>query len=916
MDNSHPGNKPILWLREITTQDAPFAGGKATVMGELSRKGVLVPDGFCISARVYQETVTGNEMVASQVQSELDAIDYDNYESLRTHAAAVRAVICRVELEGGIAREIEQSYRTLAERTSSQFVAVRSSSALEDRQEASGAGQHDTFLNVSSFPLVLDSLKKCWASFWNERALAYRQAHGLSHFDASMAVLVQSMVQSEVAGVLFTRDPLTGANCFVINASGGLGEAVVSGRVTPDEYILDGQSLSELSFIPGRVNPGFQAPTQEDRPSIVNLEAEQPSGRCLSPEQVQALARLGQKIEAVFANPQDVEWAIAQGRLYALQARPVTALPPHPSASFFTDPIPAGNELWTSAFFSERFPHPVSPLGWTLIKDLIIDSAIRQPLRFTGLAHFDEPHFVRVYQGHPFVRVQAYQMMFKFFPEALLPADAPTFFPGGYTAMRKETGGPSFADFIFSVARTLLTSLDWIPWNYLIWRRFAVDFSNQVDRIDAAIDRPIKMTAAALLEQVEALNRLNARLLSLHRWSLVYANVLMALLNRYVKKWALSYHPEAASLNLVAGLFNQTTRLDQELWNLARLAVKLSPGGRQKYILGRDEDVEQPSGDPEYAAGMELRRRFVAFLQRFGHRSASLDIFFPPYRSDPGQVFDLLNASGLADLSSPAEKIERQRRFRLQETTRIKQALTSSWLERLFPLRWLYFRTGLHFSQVYMQLREDQRFAWQKSLAVQRKAFLRVAEEFAARGIFESPDAQKDIFFLTAPEVKALAYKQLEPGELRQRIAARKAEFSRLQRSYYPPFLEGNNPYIVQAPNQPGISAGALQGIPISPGIARGPARLVTSLEDLRQAASLVLPGDILVTVATDPGWTPLFSRLAGLVMETGGQLSHGAVVAREYGLPAIAGIEGATALIKDGDMLVINGSEGSLMRL
>ena len=913
MDNSQSRNETILWLKEISSQDAPLTGGKSAVLGELSRKGILVPDGFCVSARVYREAVIGNGRVARQVQSELDAINFDDLESLRAHAAAIRGLICRVELEAGLRREIEQSYRTLSERTGSHNVSVRSSSTVEDRQEASGAGQHDTFLNVSSFPQVLDSLKNCWASLWNERALAYRQDNRLSHFEASMAVLVQTMVQSEIAGVLFTRDPLTGANRFVINASRGLGEAVVSGQVTPDQYILDGDTLAELSFIPGREGPGFQAPAGENRPSIVNLEAGRPSGRCLSPDQVQSLAGLGQQIEAVFGTPQDIEWAIAHDRLYTLQARPVTALPPFPSASFFTDPIPARNELWTGAFFSERFPRPVSPLGWTLIKDLIIDSAIRQPLRFTGLAHFDEPHFVRLYQGHPFVRVQAYQMMFKFFPEALLPADAPTFFPGGDTAMRKEASGPLFADFIFSVARTLLSSLDWIPWNYLIWRRFAVDFSTQVDRIDAAIERSPKLTAAALLEQVEALNRLNAGLLSLHRWSLVYANVLMALVNRYVRNWTRSDHPEAASLNLLVGLSNQTTLLDQELWNLARLADKLSPGDRHKYILGRDEDLEQVSGDPEYAAGMELRRQFVVFLQRFGHRSASLDIYYPPYRSDPAQVLDLLNTSGLPDPSSPAEKIERQRRVRLQETARVKQALTRSWLERLFPLRWLYFRTGLSFAQIYMQLREDQRFAWQKSLAVQRKAFLQIAAEFAAYGIFESQD---DIFFLTAPEIKSLVNQEPEPAELRRWIAARKDEFSRLQRSYYPAFLEGNRPYIVRPPARPGDRTGALQGIPISPGIARGPARLVTGPESLLQVAALVQPGDILVTIATDPGWTPLFSRLSGLVMETGGQLSHGAVVAREYGIPAVAGIAGATAMIKDGDMLVINGSEGCVTRL
>jgi phosphohistidine swiveling domain-containing protein len=909
------GNETIFWLREIEQLDAPLTGSKAAALGELSRNNFQVPDGFCVSAKAYQAYVTGNNKLASQLQIELSAINYEDFESLRSHGVAIRGLISAIELDKGLAAEIERFYLQLIDRSGTNFVAVRSSSTVEDRQNASGAGQQDTYLNVSGLPDILDSIKKCWASLWNEQAIAYREKNGFPHFNASMAVVVQSMVESETAGVLFTRDPGTGADHFVINASRGLGEAVVAGRVTPDEYLVDRKSLIEIQFRPGQTDP--PTTTGGGESSLKKLREGRSGGRCLAPEKVHALAELGLKIESLLGSPQDIEWGLVEDRIYILQSRPITALPVSSAVAFFTDPIPESKTLWTSAFFRERFPQPVSPLGWSLIKDLIVTAAISEPLRFTGLTRFDESRFVRLHQGHPFVNVQAYQMMFKYFPEALMPADAPTFFPGGDMAMRKKVDFPRFSNFIFSVAKTLLSRIDWTPWNYLFWNRFALHFSKEVDQIEAEIEGSRNSSVVFLLERVERLNRLCARLLGLHRWSLVYANVLMTILKRTVRSWTHFNNPDEVSLNLLGGLSNQTTLLDQELWKLGRLAEKLSETGRETYILGADEELLKRTMDPDYANGMELRAQFMAFLKKFGHRSTSLDVLYPPYRSDPAQVLKLVNDAGpIANTVSPEAKVEGQRRVRLAETDRVKLALSQTWLDRLFPIRWLYFRTGLTFTQIYMQVRESQRFYWQKSLAVQRRALLSIAAEFSSQGIFQSQAGQNDIFYLTLPEIKEFAANKLDPAELHQRIADRKDEFSRLRRFYYPPFLEGNLPLIPLSTDHTNGIGTKLQGIPISAGIVQGRAHVITSPAEISQAIGLVGDGDILITIATDPGWTPLFSRLGGLVMETGGQLSHGAVVAREYGIPAVAGIVQATTLIKDGDLILLNGNDGSVIRM
>jgi phosphohistidine swiveling domain-containing protein len=910
------GDEHILWLRQIRQQDFERAGSKAANLGELIRSGINVPDGFCISSQEYKGRVSGDSKLFDLIKKELAAIDFKDFENLKAHSAAIRALICGVSLEAEFENEIRQAYLRLVEQTGADLVAVRSSSSIEDRRDASGAGQQDTFLNVSSVENLLEKIKQCWASLWNERAIAYRETNGFSHFEAGIAVLIQSMVPSEVAGVMFTRHPLTGANQIVINASWGLGEGVVSGKINPDQIVLDGAALAEIGFRPGNQNKtGITVTTGGANPankSNHDLSAK----RCLAPDQAVSLAEIGKKVEAIFGPPQDIEWAIAADQIYVLQSRPITTLPsPHPD-SFFTDPCVENDSIWTGAFFIERFPHPISPLGWSLIKDPIIEFAIREPLRFTGTSKFDETWLLRRYLGRPFINVQAYQMMFKYFPEALMPADAPNFFPNGNTAMRKEVALPHFKSFLLALLRTLTRSLDWAPWNYQIWKRFAANFAKKVTQINREIELTNTLPISDLLARVDQLNQLSSSLLRLHRWSLLYANVLLALLKRYVRAWTKLEHPDEVSLNLVGGLSNLTTSLDNDLWKIGQLAVKLAPAVQRRYMLADETELSEAAHTSEFAAGMVLRKQFSTFLAKYGHRSTSLDILYPPYQSDPSQVLELIQSQESSDSVSPAEKVEAQRQKRTLETKRVKQILTQAWYERLIPLRWIYFKIGLKYTQIYMQLREEQRFYWQMSLASQRKAFLKISELFASRGIFKTPCLLDDIFYLTVQEIVAVEKGTLMPDEVQRRINSRREEFKRIERMGYPQFLHGDNDLQSNQLSSPAGGRATLQGVPVSTGKIQGRARVITSPENLDKVFSLINQGDILITMATDPGWTPLFSKLGGLVMETGGQLSHGAVVAREYGIPAVAGIEGATGIIKDGDLLIVNGSEGFVVRL
>jgi pyruvate,water dikinase len=686
-------------------------------------------------------------------------------------------------------------------------LAVRSSATVEDSSSLSFAGQASTFLNVP--PERLDeAITNCLASLNNPQALSYRTFHNLP--TGEMAIFIQLMVPAEKAGVAFTRDPVTGEEVVVIEAVEGLGEALVSGAAQPERYQIG--------------------------------KGEEPQGgKILSAQEVKEVAEMALALERTFGSPQDVEWCYREGELFLLQSRPLTVEGSlrRKAWLFFTEP--GGEETWTSGFFNERFSEPLSPLGWSIIKPLVEELAFRDPLRYMGFRDAEKLRATRLYFGRPYVNLAIFQRIYRPFPDFLLPEGARGYFPNGNAGLRKAIPLPLL--FPISLLRYFFRDpLNWSPLNWWVWKRYTSLHRAQLQSLRSALDstdNPAELWS--LMEKAQALNR---RLLSIHRWSLTWADISYGLLKLFLRFWLKPREATKVASELLSGLGTKTADMGQALRELLH-----SP---------------------------EQEKALRDFLRVHGHRSFSLDIYRPTFAEEPEQVLKL------------ASSLEPRR-----ESGRAKPLVFRD------PFRGVLLALLLALAKPYALLREEQRFYWQEILAFMRQTALKIGKVLENQGKLSDGSL---VFFLTWGELREACLGKPVPLPLAQ---ARRAVFRELEEAdpaaVYPLFLQGDKPMGEKA---------AWEGIPVSPGIASGPAKVVLTPSGLDK----VQPGDILVVRAIDPGWTVVFGKIKGLVMEVGGQLSHGAVVAREYNIPAVTGVKGATSNLRDGQEVIVDGYTGRVI--
>lgn len=597
-----------------------------------------------------------------------------------------------------------------------------------------------------------------------------------------------------------------------------------------------------------------------------------------------------------------------------------------------SDVVSADDYLWTAGFFNERFPDVVSPLGWSIVGSLVERSALHEPLEFIGYRLPPDYPLTKAQGGRIYTNVGVFQRLYRMFPASLVPSDAARYFPHGDLALRLAVAPPPPARMIASILRTLLTEPGWHPWNYRTWERFVPDFEAHV----AAARLRIELTAEPerLLHEVGQLMQASLSLLRLHRWSLTYADVVYGVLQRLVSEWVGTQIAHDLSAILVSGLENRSTATDQALWHLADHVLRLG-AGRRACLQVCDFDAFV-AGFGESDSERAFSRALDEFLSEYGHRSPSLDIRYPAYTDDPSEVLALITR--LAETSAdPAERLAKQRERRKAAWREVAHTLRAS------PLRWRLLSVVVHLAQRYTVLREDQRFYWQKSMSAKRLALVKIGVSLSRHGAVRAPD---DIFYLTLREITGLVRGWLPSEAMRTLIGQREAEATGDEP--YPPLLVGQTPLATGQPEPAGLTgetsfgeildqsaytsstppfpevktshaaAPVLIGLGASPGRAQGRAVVVggpAALPHVVHRLATHPTGDqaILVASATDPAWTPLFLRVAGLVLERGGQLSHGAVVAREYGLPAVVGVKGALEHIVDGALIAVDGRAGTV---
>ncbi len=866
----------ILWLAEITPKDGAEVGGKALNLAAVVRAGLPVPAGFCVTTTAYEGFLTANRLEAA-IRS-LRSLPADK---VREATLQLQQAIRAGQIGSQTRDEILRAYRQLAgsDLNACLPVAVRSSATAEDLPTASFAGQHSTLLNVRDEQQLLSAVLECWASLWSPRAITYRRRQDTAQRWPLVGVVVQLMVDAEAAGVAFSIDPIHGEEKVLIEATWGLGETVVCGDGGLDRYSADRNTFVEIE--PPSIGQKVRKRVLSPKGGVLNVEvpAEMQDARALTHEQVTQVAEATLALEQYFACAQDVEWAFAQGQLSILQSRPITVT----GHTFFTDVLPGDNTIWTSGFLNERFPLPVSPLGWSVIRELLEELAFRDPLRYLGLAGVDRIRITRLYRGHPYVNMFVFQTLYKVFPDSLLPEDAYRYFPDGKIELRRSVGYPRSAldpRFLLSMIWHFMQEPKvWSPWhNDRVWAAFTErherrgqQLATRVHGLSQADTRMERLWAA-----IQEAQQWNAKLLALHRWSLTHADLTYSLLRRLVRAWSEHQDPAGLCARLVTGLPNKSLEMDDALRDLAQIEDRAA-----------------------------LSTALEAFLIRYGHRSFHLDIYHPSFADHPGQILAVL------------KQLRSETHRRVEERTTDRRMAVQSMHHSLGrgPLGWLkraLVDHVLHLSQRYVPLREEQRFYWQRMLAIMRKLFLLLGKRMEAAGVLAHAE---DVFFLTKAEIETYVQDEASGEEYAVLAQTRQRQFARLCEGFeaapertYPPFLHGNRPLELAAAER----TRQFSGRAVSPGLGRGRAVVLFSPAELYK----VQAGDVLVTRSIDPGWTPVFGLLQALVMECGGQLSHGAVVAREYGLPAVAGIVGITELLHDGDTVIVDAQNGVVIKV
>ena len=821
----------IVWLEQVGAGDLALVGGKAANLGELVRAGFEVPRGFVVTTGAYHRRYLDGSVPPA------------------------------------IAAEINEAWRRLTDgpepagpsgpETASEGarVAVRSSATAEDLPEASFAGQQETFLDVDGPEAVVRAVAACWASLYSERAVAYRQEHRVDPAGIGIAVVVQLMVDAESAGVMFTANPVNGRRHeTMITAAHGLGEAVVAGTVNPDTWVIDRDTHTVIAF--DRGEPASATPGQRASPPLTE-------------ERALELAELGDRVEAHFGVPQDIEWAKDAAGLHMLQARPITALP-EPTADV-PDVWPSEpRSMYFRASIVEQLPDPLTPLFADLMAEAVPTSlqALMDDLgeavgRRPGLLADLDIDFPTV-NGYAFYRY-ANDAMLRV-TGASAPAMRLLFRGGGAFFLRRwrDEGLPAYEATVAA------------------WRA----------------RRPDELTASELLAGVRELLGAGCRYYT-------FVQTIIPLSGAGELSWHALHRslvgvPREPVETYLLGLDSAPLRAEQALWRLSEWVLQDAALASALADPAVDARGEAPDAvDP--GTWQEWRTRFADHLDAYGHTVYNLDFVNPVPADDPAPILQALRFALRGDAVDPFARQARLAAGRIRATDDLLAALD--------PMRRALVARSLTWMATVVPAREDALAAQGLAWPVMRRLLAELGRRLVADGVLA---AQDDVYWLTQDEAERAASGRPLPGAS-ERTADRRA-LQRGQALLRPPqYLPVNK--LMSAwgrflpANADASSGDVLRGNAGSGGVVTGRARVIDGPADFAGFT----PGEILVAQITTPAYTPLFAVAGGVVTDVGGVLSHGSIVAREYGIPAVLGTGTATARVATGDLITVDGSRGEV---
>jgi phosphoenolpyruvate synthase/pyruvate phosphate dikinase len=869
----------VLSFQEIDRSKFFVAGGKGANLGELSRiGGIRVPEGFCITTEAYKK-ITENNRELDNLLEELTSPKAEGRENIGEISAKIRMAIERIPIPNDIAEEIAGYLTKSGEKNA---FAVRSSATAEDLPTASFAGQQDTYLNIIGKEAILKHISKCWASLFSERAVIYRIQNGFDHRKVWLAVVIQKMVFPQVAGILFTADPVTSnRKVLSIDASFGLGEALVSGLVNADIYkvckgkVIDKKISTKKLAIYALKDGGTKE--QEIEPGRQTRQA-------LTDGQILALERIGRTIEEHFGRPQDIEWCLVDGSFYIVQSRPITTLYPIPEAN------DQDNHVYVSVGHQQMMTDPIRPLGLSFF--LLTTSA---PMRTAGGRLFVD---IAHYLASPVSREKIIEVLGQHDPlikDALMTIVGRAEFENSVADDKKVPSG--------SGGNGGSSGNKVMSWSFPAQSEnnpaIAADLIKSSQTSIEELKQNIQTRSGAelfdfILEDISLLKKILFNPQSLD--VIMVAMHASSWINENMMKW-LGEKNMADPLSLSVP-DNITSEMGLALLEVAD-AIRPYPAIVDFLQHVKDDDFLDQDQLARFDGGRETREAIDAYLDKYGMRCAGeIDITRTRWSEKPTTLIPMIlnNVKNI----EPKAGIQKFEHGRL-EALKKEQEL----LDRLKRLPDGNEKAGetkrmIGLIRNFSGYREYPKYGMVSRYFVYKQALLKEAGRLVQAGVVHK---KEDIYYLTFEELREVVRtNKLDHQVIRQR----KEEYKLYEKLTPPRVITSDGEIIAGEYKREGLPAGAMAGLAVSSGVVEGRARVILNMED----ADLE-DGDILVTSFTDPSWTPLFVSIKGLVTEVGGLMTHGAVIAREYGLPAVVGVENATGLIGDGQRIRVNGTDG-----
>lgn len=862
----------VLGFQDIDRTKLMVVGGKGANLGELSRiEGIRVPDGFCISTEAFKR-IMGETPVINELLDQLSLLKVEDRDKIGELSSEIRRVIEGIAIPEDINKEITRFLFGLGEKNA---FAVRSSATAEDLPTASFAGQQDTYLNIIGKEAILKHISKCWASLFTERAVTYRLQNGFVHRKVHLSVVVQKMVFPQASGILFTADPVTfNRKVLSIDAGFGLGEALVSGLVNADIYkvrngkVIDKKISTKKRAVYALKDGGTKE--QETPP-------EQQNRQVLTDEQILQFERIGRKIEEHFGCPQDIEWCLADDTFYIVQSRPITTLYPIPEAD------DQENHVYVSVGHQQMMTDPMKPLGMSIFQLTSFGPRFKAGGRlFVDVTHMlaspDSREILLDTMGQhdPLIKDALMTIIERRDFIKSLPNDKKEQSPSKSNKGMPSSGfhtqienDPTIVSDLIKSSQTLIEEL-----------KQNIQTKSGPDLFDF------------ILEDIQQLKKI----LFDPQSSAVFMAAINASswINEKMNKWLGEKNVADTLSQSVPN--NITSEMGLALLDVADV---IRPYSEIIDYLQHIKDDNFLDELVKFDGGQETRDAIYAYLNKYGMRCAGeIDITKTRWSEKPTTLVSMI-LSNIKNFEPNAgnRKFEQGR----QEALKKEQEL----LDRLKQLpdgkrKAKETKRMISLIQNFIGYREYPKYGMINRYFVYKQALLKEAEQLAQANVIHE---KEDIYYLTFEELREVVRTNKLDYQI---ISKRKDEYKLYEKLTPPRVITSDGEIIAGEYKRENLPAEAIVGLPVSSGVIEGRARVILNMED----ADLE-DGDILVTSFTDPSWTPLFVSIKGLVTEVGGLMTHGAVIAREYGLPAVVGVENATELIKDGQRIRVHGTEG-----